>query len=48
MNVDAIRSRVCATLSPDVNVRRAAELELKSVRLLCAFCPASAVTPPHR
>lgn len=30
MNVDAIRSRVCATLSPDVNVRRAAELELKT------------------
>ncbi|KAK8074264.1 Importin-beta domain-containing protein [Apiospora phragmitis] len=30
MNVDAIRSRVVATLSADANVRRAGELELKS------------------
>ncbi|KAK8023611.1 Importin-beta domain-containing protein [Apiospora rasikravindrae] len=30
MNVDAIRSRVVATLSADANVRRAGELELKA------------------
>ncbi|CAJ2503522.1 Uu.00g109160.m01.CDS01 [Anthostomella pinea] len=29
MNAEAIRSRVVATLSPDTNVRRSAELELK-------------------
>ncbi|KAI1328186.1 importin-beta domain-containing protein [Xylariaceae sp. FL0255] len=29
MNADVVRSRVLATLSPDANVRRAAELELK-------------------
>lgn len=31
MNAEAVRARVVATLSPDANVRRAAELELKQV-----------------
>lgn len=35
MNAEAVRSRIVATLSPDANVRRAAELELKAV---CAPC----------
>ena len=34
MNAEAIRARVFATLSPDANVRRAAEIELKAVCLL--------------
>lgn len=33
MDVNVVRSRVVATLSPDANVRRAAELELKQVCL---------------
>ena len=35
MNAEAVRARIVATLSPDANVRRAAELELKAVRLHC-------------
>ncbi|ORY60630.1 importin-beta domain-containing protein [Pseudomassariella vexata] len=37
MNVDAIRSRVVATLSPDANVRRAAEIELKTAESHAGF-----------
>lgn len=33
MDVNIVRSRVLATLNPDANVRRAAELELKQVCL---------------
>lgn len=33
MDANVVRSRVLATLSPDANVRRAAEIELKQVRL---------------
>lgn len=33
MNAEAIRSRIVGTLSADANVRRQAELELKSVCL---------------
>lgn len=38
MNVDAIRSRIVATLSPDTNVRRQAELELKTAESHPGFC----------
>jgi hypothetical protein len=51
MNVDAIRSRIVATLSPDTNVRRQAELELKTVRfptLSPAALPPAASSKPHR
>ena len=39
MNAEAIRSRIVGTLSADANVRRQAELELKSVRIafFCSF-----------
>ncbi|KAK6857042.1 Importin-beta domain-containing protein [Apiospora arundinis] len=37
MNVEAIRSRVVATLSADINVRRAGELELKSAESHAGF-----------
>ncbi|KAF3015810.1 hypothetical protein E8E14_000642 [Neopestalotiopsis sp. 37M] len=38
MNAEAIRSRVVATLSPDTNVRRGAELELKQAESHAGFC----------
>ena len=37
MNAEAIRSRIVGTLSADANVRRQAELELKSVRIAFFF-----------
>lgn len=37
MNAEAVRARVVATLSPDANVRRAAELELKQVNIPIVF-----------
>ncbi|ETS77667.1 hypothetical protein PFICI_09729 [Pestalotiopsis fici W106-1] len=38
MNAEAIRSRIVATLSPETNVRRAAELELKQAESHAGFC----------
>ena len=38
MNAEAIRSRIVGTLSADANVRRQAELELKSVCNASSFC----------
>ena len=37
MNAEAIRSRIVGTLSADANVRRQAELELKSVCIAFSF-----------
>ncbi|OTB03929.1 hypothetical protein M426DRAFT_167601 [Hypoxylon sp. CI-4A] len=37
MNAEAVRARIVATLSPDANVRRAAELELKQAETHAGF-----------